>query len=130
MFYVYPVQSEDYPDQRYIGLTTDLKRHLAGHNAGKSFGRAPTRPRRRRSSFRPFRPFRRSFGGPWTSRLPAECGMQAADDERAATFEVSMLVNMMPILCPRVSARIRHNIAQFCQEPSVIAGQNNTCVPA
>src|SRR5882757_9117470 len=28
------------------------------------------------------------------------------------------------------SAGIRHNIAQFCQEPSVIGGQNNTFVPA
>jgi hypothetical protein len=37
---------------------------------------------------------------------------------------------MMPILVVRVSAGIRHNIAQFCQEPSVIAGQNNTFVPA
>jgi hypothetical protein len=37
---------------------------------------------------------------------------------------------MMPILIVQVSARIRHNIAQFCQEPNVIAGQNNTFVPA
>jgi hypothetical protein len=36
---------------------------------------------------------------------------------------------MMPILVVRVSAGIRHNIAQFCQEPSVIAGQNNTFAP-
>jgi hypothetical protein len=40
------------------------------------------------------------------------------------------VVLMMPILCSRVSAGIRHNIAQDCQEPSVIAEQNNTCVPA
>jgi hypothetical protein len=39
-------------------------------------------------------------------------------------------MNMMPIFAMRVSAGIRHNIAQFCQEPSVIAGQNNTFVPA
>jgi hypothetical protein len=56
--------------------------------------------------------------------------MQAADDERAATLEVSMLMNIMPILSRRRSVRIRHNIAQDCQEPSVIAGQNNTCAPA
>jgi hypothetical protein len=36
---------------------------------------------------------------------------------------------MASILCLRVSTGIRHNIAQFCQEPGVIAGQNNTCVP-
>jgi hypothetical protein len=30
----------------------------------------------------------------------------------------------------RESAGIRHNIAQFCQAPNVIAEQNNTCVPA
>jgi hypothetical protein len=66
----------------------------------------------------------------WTSRLPAECIMQAADDERAATLEVSMLMNIMPILSRRRSVKIRHNIAQDCQEPSVIAGQNNTCAPA
>src|SRR5260370_21088035 len=33
-------------------------------------------------------------------------------------------------LCDTASAGIRHNIAQFCQEPCVIAGQNNTFVPA
>ncbi len=38
MFYVYLLQSEGYSDQRYIGLTTDLKRRLAKHNAGKSLG--------------------------------------------------------------------------------------------
>jgi hypothetical protein len=36
---------------------------------------------------------------------------------------------MTPILVVRVSASIRHNIAQFCQEASVIAEQNNTFVP-
>jgi hypothetical protein len=55
--------------------------------------------------------------------------MQAADDERAATLEVSMLMNIMPI-SRRRSVRISHNIAQDCQEPSVIAEQNNTCAPA
>ena len=36
MFYVYLLQSEGNPDQRYIGLTTDLKRRFTEHNAGKS----------------------------------------------------------------------------------------------
>jgi hypothetical protein len=54
----------------------------------------------------------------------------ALRDERAATLEVSMLMNIMPNLSQRVSADIRHNIAQDCQEPSVIAEQNNTFVPA
>src|SRR5882724_7953427 len=39
-------------------------------------------------------------------------------------------MNVIPSLAMRVSAGIRHNIAQFCQEPSVIDEQNNTCVPA
>jgi hypothetical protein len=38
-------------------------------------------------------------------------------------------VLMMPILVVRVSASIRHNIAQERQEESVVAEQNNTCVP-
>ena len=38
MFHVYLPQSQGNPDQRYIGLTTDLKRRLAKHNAGKSLG--------------------------------------------------------------------------------------------
>jgi hypothetical protein len=37
---------------------------------------------------------------------------------------------MLPVLCSGVSAGIRHNIAQFCQELGVIAEQNNTCAPA
>jgi predicted GIY-YIG superfamily endonuclease len=36
MIYVYLLQSCSSPDQRYVGLTTDLKRRLAEHNAGKS----------------------------------------------------------------------------------------------
>jgi putative endonuclease len=36
MFYVYLLQSEGNPDQRYIGLTTDLKRRFTEHNAGKA----------------------------------------------------------------------------------------------
>jgi putative endonuclease len=36
MIYVYLLQSDTSPDQRYVGLTTDLKRRLNEHNAGKS----------------------------------------------------------------------------------------------
>ena len=34
--YVYLLRSVSHPDQRYIGLTADLKKRLAEHNAGKS----------------------------------------------------------------------------------------------
>jgi putative endonuclease len=37
MIYVYMLQSCAAPDQRYVGMTTDLKRRLARHNAGESF---------------------------------------------------------------------------------------------
>jgi predicted GIY-YIG superfamily endonuclease len=36
MRYVYLLQSESASTQRYVGSTTDLKRRLADHNAGKS----------------------------------------------------------------------------------------------
>jgi putative endonuclease len=36
MHYVYLLSSISAPDERYIGTTTDLKRRLADHNAGKS----------------------------------------------------------------------------------------------
>jgi predicted GIY-YIG superfamily endonuclease len=36
MRYVYLLQSESSADQRYVGLTSDLKQRLADHNAGKS----------------------------------------------------------------------------------------------
>jgi predicted GIY-YIG superfamily endonuclease len=36
MHYVYLLESEAFAGQRYIGLTTDLKKRLADHNAGKS----------------------------------------------------------------------------------------------
>ena len=35
MHYVYLLQSDAVPDQRYVGLTSDLKKRLADHNAGK-----------------------------------------------------------------------------------------------
>ena len=36
MHYVYLLQSETFPGQRYVGLTSDLRRRLAEHNTGKS----------------------------------------------------------------------------------------------
>ncbi len=36
MYYVYLIQSESAPDQRYTGFTADLKKRLADHNAGQS----------------------------------------------------------------------------------------------
>ena len=36
MWYVYLLQSEKFPDQRYVGVTSDLKKRLPDHNAGKS----------------------------------------------------------------------------------------------
>jgi predicted GIY-YIG superfamily endonuclease len=36
MWYVYIIRSTDYPKQEYTGATSDLKRRLKEHNAGKS----------------------------------------------------------------------------------------------
>ncbi|MCK1652293.1 GIY-YIG nuclease family protein [Bradyrhizobium sp. 149] len=36
MHYVYLLESGALGGQRYVGLTTDLKKRLADHNAGKS----------------------------------------------------------------------------------------------
>jgi predicted GIY-YIG superfamily endonuclease len=36
MHYVYIIQSESHPRQRYIGYSADLTKRLAYHNAGKS----------------------------------------------------------------------------------------------
>ena len=36
MKYVYLIQSIPYPDQRYIGITSDLKNRLKAHNEGRS----------------------------------------------------------------------------------------------
>jgi putative endonuclease len=36
MRYVYLLQSRAFVDQRYVGLTSDLKQRLAEHNSGKS----------------------------------------------------------------------------------------------
>ena len=69
---------------------------------------------------------------PWTSRLPAERAVQAADDERAAPLEASMSMSIMPILSRRRSAGIRHNIAQFCQaapsSPVIRAGLSHVAI--
>jgi predicted GIY-YIG superfamily endonuclease len=35
MHYVYLLQSESFPDERYVGVTSDLKQRLAAHNAKK-----------------------------------------------------------------------------------------------
>lgn len=36
MYYVYLIQSIDFPQQRYIGFTADLKRRISDHNKGLS----------------------------------------------------------------------------------------------
>jgi len=36
MHYVYLIESVEPPAHRYVGITTDLKRRLRDHNAGKS----------------------------------------------------------------------------------------------
>jgi predicted GIY-YIG superfamily endonuclease len=41
---VYLIQSEAFPDQRYVGFTTDLKKRLETHNAGGSVHTAKFKP--------------------------------------------------------------------------------------
>ena len=36
MHYVYLINSIRFPEERYVGVTSDLKRRLAQHNAGRS----------------------------------------------------------------------------------------------
>jgi predicted GIY-YIG superfamily endonuclease len=36
MWFVYLLESEKFPGQRYVGMTHDLKQRLVDHNAGKS----------------------------------------------------------------------------------------------
>ncbi|MEI9415741.1 GIY-YIG nuclease family protein [Mesorhizobium sp. Cs1321R2N1] len=36
MWYVYLLQSETVDSERYVGITSDLKRRIGEHNAGKS----------------------------------------------------------------------------------------------
>ena len=44
VFYVYLIRSEAFPDQRYIGFTTDVAKRLAAHNAGGSVHTAKYKP--------------------------------------------------------------------------------------
>ena len=44
MFYVYLLQSDRWPEQRYVGFSTDLKARLAVHNAGGSPHTSKFRP--------------------------------------------------------------------------------------
>jgi predicted GIY-YIG superfamily endonuclease len=44
MKYVYLLQSIFHPEQRYVGLTSDLEKRLAAHNAGQSTHTAKFRP--------------------------------------------------------------------------------------
>jgi putative endonuclease len=44
VYYVYLLKSEPDPKQRYIGLTSDLKKRVAGHNRGDSLHTAKFRP--------------------------------------------------------------------------------------
>lgn len=44
MFYVYLIQSKTFPEQRYVGFTTDLKKRTAAHDAGNSVHTAKYKP--------------------------------------------------------------------------------------
>ena len=44
LHYVYLIESVANPDQRYVGMTSDLKQRLADHNAGKSPHTAKFKP--------------------------------------------------------------------------------------
>ena len=44
MFYVYLIQSEVFPKQRYVRFTTDLKKRIAAHNAGGSVHTSKYKP--------------------------------------------------------------------------------------
>ena len=44
MFYVYLIGSVSSNEQRYVGVTSDLKRRLQEHNAGQSFHTAKFKP--------------------------------------------------------------------------------------
>lgn len=44
MFYVYLIQSIPFPEQRYVGFSTDLKERLKTHNAGGSVHTAKYKP--------------------------------------------------------------------------------------
>ncbi len=44
MFYVYLLQSEAFPEQRYVGFTTDLENRVAAHNQGGSIHTSKFKP--------------------------------------------------------------------------------------
>jgi len=44
MFYVYLIKSEKFPEQRYIGYSTNLKQRLHDHNCGYSKHTAKFKP--------------------------------------------------------------------------------------
>ena len=44
MFYVYLIQSEAFPKQRYVGFTAELKKRIATHNAGGSLHTSKYKP--------------------------------------------------------------------------------------
>lgn len=44
MFYVYLIESLSSSEQRYVGMTTDLKRRLQEHNDGKSYHTSKFKP--------------------------------------------------------------------------------------
>jgi predicted GIY-YIG superfamily endonuclease len=44
MKYVYLLQSQSHPDQRYVGLTSNITNRLSAHNAGQSPHTAKYRP--------------------------------------------------------------------------------------
>ncbi|RLC03933.1 MAG: GIY-YIG nuclease family protein [Deltaproteobacteria bacterium] len=44
MKYVYLIRSTSYPDQKYVGITSDVKSRLKAHNEGKSSHTAKFKP--------------------------------------------------------------------------------------
>lgn len=44
MYYVYHIQSIEYPSERYIGYTKNLKERIECHNSGRSIYTARYRP--------------------------------------------------------------------------------------
>ncbi len=44
MYYVYIIRSINYPDQIYVGHTSNLKKRLSNHNCGTTFHTDKYRP--------------------------------------------------------------------------------------
>jgi len=44
LYYVYRIESLSAQDERYLGITSDLKQRLQEHNAGKSAHTSKSRP--------------------------------------------------------------------------------------